>query len=296
MNLDHLEIFVDLAETLNFRKTAYHKNLSQPAISQAINSVENEIGEKLFKRSRRGVEILPKGRLFYESIKPLLNTYYKSIQEVQQTYDEHYALTIGITNSPHEDEVIPLIIPKFQTIYPSIKIFLQNYDHTQLKRQLVNGDCDLILTTKDDIADIKDVLFRELFTGKFCAIVPRTNSLSEQKSLSISDFQNQSIILLDNNWCPPEQLRLQEIIRKQNTSKNISYVNNVNTANIMSKSGLGSTFAPDFICGPENNFIKPVPLNYEVKLSYGIASLKSNKKASITYFTNFVQNESTFQT
>ena len=51
MNLDHLEIFIDLAETLNFRKTAYRKNISQPAVSQAISSIENEIGVHLMKTS-----------------------------------------------------------------------------------------------------------------------------------------------------------------------------------------------------------------------------------------------------
>lgn len=49
MNLDHLAIFVDLAETLNFRKTAYRKSISQPAVSQAINSVENEMALNYLK-------------------------------------------------------------------------------------------------------------------------------------------------------------------------------------------------------------------------------------------------------
>lgn len=98
MNIDHLSIFVDLAETLNFRKTAYHKNISQPAVSQAINSIENEIGVKLFNRSRSGVTITSKGKVFYEDIKPLLNTYYKSVQEVQQIDNIKTLLTIGMTN------------------------------------------------------------------------------------------------------------------------------------------------------------------------------------------------------
>ncbi|MBA1393128.1 LysR family transcriptional regulator [Lactobacillus sp. XV13L] len=291
MNLDHLEIFVDLAETLNFRKTAYRRNISQPAVSQALNSIENEIGVKLFKRSRRGVEILPKGQLLYENIKPLLNTYFKSIQEVQQTYKEKFALTIGITNSPYEEEFIPQLIPRFRHQFPSIKIFLQNYDHTQLKRQLLNGDCDLILTTKDDVAELKDAKYDEIITGNFCATVPRSNSLSAKSFFISQDFKDQSIILLDNNWCPPEQLRLQEIIRKENIAKDIAYVNNVNTANIMSRSGLGITFSPDFICGKDNKYVKSIPIKYDIELSYGVASLTSNKKTSITQFTDFLKDQ-----
>lgn len=106
-------------------------------------------------------------------------------------------------------------------------------------------------------------------------------------SIDPEDLKNQSLILLDNNWCPPEQLRLQEIIRKQNSSKNISYVNNVDTANIMCKSALGITIGPSFILEKENAFVKPVPLEYRVKLSYGTASLNSNHKIQIKDFYNF---------
>lgn len=287
MNIDHLSIFVDLAETLNFRKTAYRKNVSQPAVSQAINSIENEIGVKLFNRSRSGVAITSKGKVFYDDIKPLLNTYYKSVQEVQQIDNIKTLLTIGMTNSPFESIFIPKLIRKFQSKYPNEKIFLQNYDHNQLKRQLVNGDCDLILTTQDDMADLRVAQYHELIKGRFCALIPKNNGLSHMNSIDPEDLNNQSLILLDNNWCPPEQLRLQEIIRKQNSSKNISYANNVDTANIMCKSALGITIGPSFILGEENEFVKPVPLDYRVKLSYGTASLNSNHKIQIKDFYNF---------
>ena len=44
MNLEHLEVFVNLAETLNFSRTAVEMNLSQSAVSQIISSMENELG------------------------------------------------------------------------------------------------------------------------------------------------------------------------------------------------------------------------------------------------------------
>lgn len=290
MNIDHLSIFVDLAETLNFRKTAYRKNISQPAVSQAINSIENEIGVKLFNRSRSGVTITSKGKVFYEDIKPLLNTYYKSVQEVQQIDNIKTFLTIGMTNSPFESIFIPKLIREFQNKYPNEKIFLQNYDHNQLKRQLVNGDCDLILTTQDDIADLKVAKYQELIKGRFCALVPKNNDLSQMNLIDPEDLKNQSLILLDNNWCPPEQLRLQEIIRKENYSKNISYVNNVDTANIMCKSALGITIGPSFVLGKENEFVNPIPLKYDVNLSYGSAFLNTNQKAQIKHFNDTFMN------
>lgn len=291
MNLDHLAIFVDLAETLNFRKTAYRKSISQPAVSQAINSVENEIGVKLFKRSRSGVTILPTGQLLYDNIKPLLNTYYKTIQTVREKNNQRSTLTVGITNSPFESFFIPRSLPKFQRQHPNIKIFIQNFDHMQLKRQLINGDCDLILTTQDDVEEDKDINYLELVKGKFLAVVPRNNHLSLKNQLLLNDLQGQNLILLDNNWCPPEQLKLQELIRKKNIVKDIAYVNNVNTANIMCEAELGITLFPDFICGEENQFIKPITIDYPVQLSYGIATLKGNSNKDTSLFAKYLKTQ-----
>lgn len=66
MNIDHLKIFINLAETLNFSLTAKTLNLSQSAVSQAIKSIENELGFSLFKRTKRQVRLTKSGTLFYQ--------------------------------------------------------------------------------------------------------------------------------------------------------------------------------------------------------------------------------------
>lgn len=291
MNLDHLAIFVDLAETLNFRKTAYRKNVSQPAVSQAITSVENELGVQLFKRSRSGVTITAKGKEFYENIKPMLNTYHKSVQEVRFTDSGQTMLTIGLTGSPYETIFIPQFIMEFHNKYPHIQIFLQNYDHTQLKRQLVNGDCDLVLTTRDDLDNNYNLNYVSVTPGYFVSVVPLNNPLSSKKIISLDDLKGENIILLDNNWCPPEQLRLQEIIRKEHKNKKIAYVNNVGTANMMAESGIGITLCPNFICGPKNQYVVSIRIKYNIDLNYGVAFLNGNKKSIVSSFAELLKQK-----
>ena len=88
MNLEHLEVFVNLAETLNFSRTAIEMNLSQSAVSQIISSMENELGFLLFKRSRKQVHLTESGKEFYYSIKPLLSVYDKSVQKAKSAADK----------------------------------------------------------------------------------------------------------------------------------------------------------------------------------------------------------------
>ncbi|MNL65286.1 Hca operon transcriptional activator [compost metagenome] len=72
MNIQQLKCFVSLAETLNFSKTAEKLNLTQPAVSHNIKSLENELGILLFVRNKRTVNLTLAGNSFYEDMEGLL--------------------------------------------------------------------------------------------------------------------------------------------------------------------------------------------------------------------------------
>lgn len=53
MNTEHLAIFINLAETLSFSRTALNMGVSQSAVSQTISSMEKFLGTDLFYRTRK---------------------------------------------------------------------------------------------------------------------------------------------------------------------------------------------------------------------------------------------------
>lgn len=289
MNFDHLAIFVDLAETLNYRKTAERKHISQPAVSQAIKSLEKEIGTTLFSRSRSGVAITLDGQIFYDDMKPIINSYYKALQHVQTHNSKKQKLTVGLTSSPNENQVLPELLNYFSNKYPQIKIFLQTSNHNTLKKSLLNEECDIILNTKDDFNEYKQIDYIELVKGAFSAVVPKTNPLSRNQALKLEDLNNTSLILLDSGWCPPRQFELQQLLIKKNSSLDLTYVNDVSTAYLMCRSGLGISIMPDFIAGYDTDLISVIPIDYDVQLSYGVGILKSHRSVCINKFIEFLR-------
>jgi DNA-binding transcriptional LysR family regulator len=66
MEMSQLRSFRVVAETLNFTRAAERLNLTQAAVSHQIRALETELGEPLFIRARRGVQLSPAGRVVLE--------------------------------------------------------------------------------------------------------------------------------------------------------------------------------------------------------------------------------------
>lgn len=64
MTTMQLECFLAVTETLNFAKAASQLNVTQPAVTQQIRTLEEELNIKLFKRTTRMVQLTPEGQIF----------------------------------------------------------------------------------------------------------------------------------------------------------------------------------------------------------------------------------------
>ena len=66
MRLEQLEYLVAVAESGSFRTAAQKLNISRPAVSVALKSLEDELGETLFIKESRGIRLTPLGHLAVE--------------------------------------------------------------------------------------------------------------------------------------------------------------------------------------------------------------------------------------
>ncbi len=78
MNTFQLKCFLTVTETLNFARAAQLLNITQPAVTHQIRSLENELNVRLFKRTTRNVELTHEGQLF---INGCLHREYSAYQE-----------------------------------------------------------------------------------------------------------------------------------------------------------------------------------------------------------------------
>ena len=85
MELRHLRYFIAVAEELSIRRAAHRLHVSQPALSQQISDLEDELAIKLFTRNSRGVELTEAGRTFLMGGRRALAAVQRAAEEAQDT-------------------------------------------------------------------------------------------------------------------------------------------------------------------------------------------------------------------
>ena len=145
---NNLHIFITVAQTGNLTETAKKLYVSQPAISQAIRKLEEELNVKLFIRNKRSKLILTD---VGKEILVLANRMYDLENRLYQTaYEENHMMggIVRIASVPLATALIlSRIIPVFKKHFPDVKIELFESDPLGVKNMVLDYKADIGIST-----------------------------------------------------------------------------------------------------------------------------------------------------
>lgn len=142
MDLKKLKFFLVLAEELHFGKAAARLNMTQPPLSQAIQSLEVSLGVRLFIRNKRTVSLSPAGKLWLAHAQKLMDDAEQLAQLARYLEKgEKGELKLSFIGAS-EYSFLPSLLKKFKTLYPQVELILE----------YATSDCQLerILTSSID--------------------------------------------------------------------------------------------------------------------------------------------------
>ncbi|MBY0296780.1 MAG: LysR family transcriptional regulator [Methylobacterium sp.] len=144
MEFRHFRYVLAAAEELHFTRAAQRLGVAQPALSQQIRQIEDELGTQLFHRLTRGVELTEAGRAFLPYARAaLVASEEGAAAAIRAAKGELGQLRIGFTSSASFNPIVTGTIGRFRDAYPGLDLALQEQVTSVLLRFLREGRIQL---------------------------------------------------------------------------------------------------------------------------------------------------------
>ena len=171
MEMQQLKRFLVVSETLNFHAAAEKLNITQPALSQSIKKLEQSVGELLFLRGTRGVELTEAGELLIPRAKLILkfrNEFETDIGVLQSIRNSR--ISVGV--APYfVRRLFPEALASFCTKAPGIHIDIREQQTSPLIEAIEHGEIDIAFcATNQDVEARPTVEFEKLYIEKYSLV------------------------------------------------------------------------------------------------------------------------------
>lgn len=157
INFELYKVFYEVANSKSITKGAEKLMISQPAVTQSIQTLENELGGKLFIRTPKGVILTNEGEELYNYIKDGMTYFINGTNKFMSLKSlDSGIINIGSTTTISENYLMPYL-KKFHDLYPNIIINITNDLTDNLLKNLRNGNLDIVIISipKHNIKDLQ---------------------------------------------------------------------------------------------------------------------------------------------
>lgn len=181
-----------VVETGSFTKAAEQLSLTQPAVSQHIHALENELNVKIFERTGNELRVTREGELVIKYAKRLLALYHNLQRDLSSEKRQITALTIGITHTA-ESNAIAEALAKYATTHEGVSIKIITDSLGNLYDMLRNYELDFAIVE----GKMNDPGLRFLMLDTDCLVlaVSLNHKLAKQSMVTINELKREKLIL-----------------------------------------------------------------------------------------------------
>lgn len=230
MLLKQMQYFVSIVKNNSFTEAAEENYISQSAISQAMKSLEDELGVTLIKRSNRSFTLTNAGEYFFKQSLMMIDELERIKQATLRISEQkNDTLRIGYINSYCGLEIYRAI-SEFSEIYPNIDIEVHTGNHETLYELMKNDKLDLVIN--DQRRALSDEYMNHHLYKTSCYIEISENTLLHKlQEITFDDLKNVPCILISSK----EQQTIEEDYYKNTLGfkGNFIFVENLDEARML---------------------------------------------------------------
>lgn len=208
MNTTQLECFLAVAEVLNFSRAAEQLQLTQPAVSHQIKTLEDELEVALFSRTSKHVRLTREGHMFLQYAGEILKLTGLSKAQVRQCRaDRMLRLEIGC-RSASDLRLIRPALERLRQEEPQVLPLLRLMAQGAPENLPVGGDVQLLLTFQETAP--KNSVYRGLVRCPVACVCRSDHPLAGRSALTLEDLKGAGrIAACRPPTCPPTLFAIQ---------------------------------------------------------------------------------------
>ena len=194
MELRQLRYLVALAEEQSFTRAAEREHIAQPALSQQIQKLEQEVGLALVERTTRRVSITDAGEMLVARARRILaelDSAHEELQSVRGILSGRVTVGSMHTMGPID---VSLVLAEFHERHPDVELTVREDYSESLAEMLRVDEVDLAFLSVTERIESTGLALHQLISEELVILLPPTHPLADSDSIKMAELAGEQFI------------------------------------------------------------------------------------------------------
>ncbi|MGO4344008.1 LysR family transcriptional regulator [Paenibacillus sp. MCAF9] len=199
MDLKHLNYFVAVAEAGSFTQAARKLHVTQPSLSKMVRLLEEDLGAQLIDRSSKQIELTDAGISILRSAKQIIQSFEDMSSELEEVVKlKKGTLRLGIPPMVG-GYFLPLIIEKFLSHYPQIRLHVIEQGGKSLEQDILHGELDFSMVILP-VKDVERYHILPCINENLRLVVHAEHKLAGQSMIEMKQLESEPFIMFRKDF------------------------------------------------------------------------------------------------
>ncbi len=216
MDLAELQVFLTVASERSFSKAATRLHRTQPAVSQAVRRLEEELGEQLFDRTAKDGRLTEAGRVLFDYAERLMRLSEEADAAVRELRDLRRGRILVGANEAAVHVLLP-VVARFRELHPRLQVDVRRIASRQIGIEVLQRSLDFgVLSFPPVESGLGSITIGE---DELVMLVHPGHPLASRTQVSIAEFGRETVIA--HNEASPARERVLRLFEQKQAVLNI---------------------------------------------------------------------------
>ena len=216
MDFFQLETFLAVAQSGSFSGAAKLVHRTQPAVSQVVRKLEEEVGEALFDRSSRDGRLTDAGKVLHEYAQKMLNLRREARASLKEL-GQFQRGTLVIAANEFTSLYLLRVLEEYRRFSPMIKVAVQRALASDIATEVADHTVELgVLSFRPENSSLQSIV---VFRDELVLVMPPAHPLAGARSVSIRQLGAESFVA--HNVVSPYRMKVLEAFKRHKTPLNM---------------------------------------------------------------------------